>query len=269
MDEELRIDEEVELRNAIMIIGLDGWGNAGKASTFTVKYLADKLDARKFAEIPLNMFHDYLIQRPIVSIKDGIVQSYVSPKNEFFYWRNKDGGPDLVLLLGNEPHLNWQKYTKAILRMAEEVGVVRFYTIGGYLADVSHDSETPITSSTNNKKAMAELKKVGLELTNYRGPTSVYSELLWLSRGRKLDVVSLWGAVPMYVGGIYPKAAYHILRRIVQLIGIDVDLADLEKKAEAFGTQLEREVMTQPQMQGFIESLRKRRRQDEETTYIS
>jgi len=89
MNGEIRIEEKINLRNAIMIIGLSGWGNAGEVSTFTVKYLADKLDARKFGEIPPEKFHDYLIQRPIVSIEQGLIQSYISPRNDLFYWRNK------------------------------------------------------------------------------------------------------------------------------------------------------------------------------------
>ena len=43
MSEEIRIDETVELHDAVIVIGLDGWGNAGKVSTLTVKFLADKL----------------------------------------------------------------------------------------------------------------------------------------------------------------------------------------------------------------------------------
>ncbi len=56
MNEEIRIDEKVKLHKSVMIIGLDGWGNGGKVSTFTVKYLADKLGAKKLGEIPSERF---------------------------------------------------------------------------------------------------------------------------------------------------------------------------------------------------------------------
>jgi proteasome assembly chaperone (PAC2) family protein len=266
VDEEIRIDEKVKLHDAVMIIGLDGWGNGGKVSTFTVKYLADKLGAKELGEIMSERFQNYLIHRPLVSIKEGIVESYVPPRNELFYWKGKDGGRDLVLLLGFEPHHEWPRYTKAILTVAEEMDVRRIYTIGGYLADVSHEKETPISSSTNNGKIISELEKAGLELTNYRGPTSVYSEILWRSKEQGLDVVSLWGAVPMYVTGIYPKATYYMLKKITQLIGMDLNLGDLKKRAEDFKAQFERDAMSQSQMRSLIVDIR--RNQEKEPTYI-
>ncbi|MFX0211563.1 MAG: PAC2 family protein, partial [Candidatus Hodarchaeota archaeon] len=119
MNGKIRIKEKIELQNSVMIIGLDGWGNAGEVSTFALKYLIDTLTAKKFGEIPAEIFHDYLIQRPIVSIERGMIQSYISPVNDLFYWRNREGGAGLVLLLGNEPHLNWARYTKSILELGE------------------------------------------------------------------------------------------------------------------------------------------------------
>ncbi len=266
MNEEIKVDEKVELHDAVMIIGLDGWGNGGKVSTFTVKYLADKLGAKEFGEIMSERFQNYLIQRPLVSIKEGMVESYVPPRNELFYWKAKEGGRDLVLLLGFEPHREWPRYTQAILTLAEKMDVKRIYTIGGYLADVSHEKETPISSSTNNGKIIPELEKAGLELTNYRGPTSVYSEILWRSKEQGLDVVSLWGAVPMYVTGLYPKATYYMLKKITQLIGMDLDLGDLKKRAEDFKAQFERDAMSQSQMRSLIEDIR--RSQEKEPSYI-
>ncbi len=195
------------------------------------------------------------------------MESYIPPRNELFYWKGKKGGRDLVLVLGFEPHLEWERYTRAILNVAEEMDVRRIYTIGGYLADLSHETETPISSSTNNKKIISELEKAGRELTNYRGPTSVYSEILWRSKERGLDVVSLWGAVPMYVTGIYPKATYHMLKKLTQLIGMDLDLGDLKKRAEEFEAEVEGDVMGRSQMRSLIEDMRRRGR-EKEPTYI-
>jgi len=268
VNDEIRIDEKVKLRNAIMIIGLDGWGNGGKVSTFTVKYLADKLEAKKLGEIPSERFQNHLIQRPLVTIKEGLMESYVPPGNDLFYRKGRKGDQDLVLVLGFEPHLEWQRYTQAVLSLAEKMDVKRIYTVGGYLADVSHETETPVSTSTNNKKIIPELEKAGLELTNYRGPTSVYSEILWRSKEKGLDGVSLWSAVPMYVTGIYPKAAYQMLKKLTQLIGMDLDLGDLRKRAEEFEVEVEEEeVMGPSEMRSLIEDMRRRGR-EKEPTYI-
>ncbi|MFQ5822354.1 MAG: PAC2 family protein, partial [Candidatus Heimdallarchaeota archaeon] len=196
MNEENLIDKEIKLKNAVMIIGLGGWGNAGEVSTFAVKYLTEKVSAKKFGEIPSESFHSYLIQRPMVSINQGVIESYIPPRNDLFYWKTK-GSVDLVLLYGYEPHLNWKKFIKTVIKIATETGVERIYTIGGYLADNWDDSEIPIAASTNNEQLLARLEEVDVELTNYKGPTSIYSELMWEAR-EKIDVISLWCAVPIY-----------------------------------------------------------------------
>jgi len=262
MNEAIRMDKRVKLHNAVMIMGLGGWGNAGEASTFAVMFLVDELGATKFGEIPSEKFHDYFIQRPMVSIRQGMIESYETPRNNLFYWVDKKGKVDLVLLLGSEPHLNWPEYTRTVLGLTEEMSVKRVYTIGGYLADIHYEGETPITASTNNAELLRELTKVGVDLTDYKGPTSVYSEILWQARAKRLDVVSLWCAVPMHVSGLYPKAAHDLLQKIALLIGVDLDLRKLKKRVESFEAQFVREARSQPQLRGVLDSLGKRRDAD-------
>ena len=262
MDNEvLRINRRIRPKNSIMIMGLSGWGNAGEVSTFTVKYLIEKLNAKRFGEILSERFYNYQLQRPMVSIRRGVIQSYEPPKNEVFYSRKKvkDRELNLILFLGSEPHLNWSRYVQALLKMAEELNVKCIYTIGGYLADIHHEIEPPITGSTNNENLLRRLTEVGVDLTDYTGPTSVYSEILWRARLKGLDVVSLWCAVPMYIQGIYPKATYFMLRKILPLIGLKLNLRDLEKRAESTEVQLTAEALTDPRLRQLIESLKWRR----------
>jgi proteasome assembly chaperone (PAC2) family protein len=266
MEEEIKIGKEVHPDKAIMIIGLSGWGNAGEVSTFTVKYLVDKLEAKKFAEIQHDKFHDYWIQRPIVLTQKGLIKSYVPPRNDLFYWGNKGGGFDLILMIGFEPHLNWPKYTGNILRLAKEMNVKRIYTLGGYLADIPQGVETPVTSSTNNRRLLPELKKAGFELTDYEGPTSVYSELLWKGRDMKVDVVSLWCVVPIYIKGMYPKASYVTLNKILSLIGLKLDLADLKEKTESFKVEIETESAERLQPSEAADA--QKGRQEKQPTYF-
>ena len=66
--EDLILYKKPELLNPRMIIGLDGWPNAGKVSTNVVKYLIRKLGARKFAEIRPDNFYVFSSTRPLTSI---------------------------------------------------------------------------------------------------------------------------------------------------------------------------------------------------------
>jgi len=266
MNEDVKIEEKIEVHNSQMIIGLDGWVNAGKVSTFSVKYLIDKLGAKKFGEILQGRFHDYAIQRPFVSIKEGLMRSYIPPQSILYYQKGKNN-LDLILLLGVEPYLNWPKYTDAVLKVAESMNVNRIYTIGGYLADVLPGDDVLISSTTNNKELIGELKKIGVVLTSYTGPTSIYSEIMWRCKAKRIDVISFWSAVPIYIEGIYPKAAYHVLKKIICLAGIEIDLTDLKKKAESFKGELERRIISHSEMRRLLENLRGKRK-EKKPTYI-
>ena len=266
MNRDLRIEEKIKFHNSQMIMGLDGWVNAGKVSTFSVKYLIDKLGAKKFGEIIQGSFHDYAIQRPFVSIKEGLMRSYIPPKSTFYYWRGKEDS-DLILLLGVEPYLDWPRYTDAVLEVAESANVNRIYTIGGYLADASPENEPLISSTTNNEELIDELKKIEVVLTSYTGPTSVYSEIMWRCKVKKIDVISLWSAVPIYMEGIYPKAAYYMLEKIIRLANIKIDLTDLKKKADSFRGEFERRIISRPEMRRLLENLRGKGK-EKKPTYI-
>ncbi len=252
----------------VMVIGLEGWVNAGKVSTFSVKYLIDKLGAKKSGEIPVDEFHDYMLFRPSVTVKEGTIQSYNPPKNELFRAKGTKGTQSFVLLLGHEPHRNWPKYAEAVLRAAKKEGVKRIFTTGGFLADVPNQGATPISASTSNEKIIAELKKAEVELTSYAGPTSVYTEIMVKAKQQRVDVVSLWSPVPMYVAGVYPRAAFRILEKFAQLTGMQLDLTDLKKKAETFEAEFQKEVAEQPDMQELIEGYRGRTDREKEPTYI-
>jgi proteasome assembly chaperone (PAC2) family protein len=259
LGEEKRKEGTNSRHKVVMLVGMSGWGNAGEVSTYIIKYLVDTLKAERFSEISPEQYHDYLIQRPTVSIEQGVIQSYSPPRNELFYWHNHKGR-DVILLLGYEPNLRWPKYAETILKLAKEKSVERIYTIGAYLADVSHEDETPITATTNKKEVITELKKVGVRLANYKGPTSIYSELLWQGKEKKNEVVSLWCAVPIYIRGLYPKAIHHILTKLVQLTGLKFDLKQLEEKTKAFQSRFYKEAG------GLTKTLR--RSKEREPTYI-
>ena len=265
MSEDVRIENKVNFQSSQMIIGLEGWVNAGKVSTFSVKYLVDKLKAQRFGEILQGRFHDYVIQRPFVSIKEGLMHSYIPPQSTLYYYKGKDES-GLILLLGVEPHLNWPRYADAVLRVAESTNINRIYTIGGYLADVSLEEEPLISSTTNNEELIDELKKIKVVLTNYAGPTSIYSEILWKCKMKKIDAISLWSAVPIYIEGIYPKAVYHMLRKVACLAGIEIDLTDLKKKADAFRGESERRILSQLEMRRLLGNLRGRK--EKKPSYI-
>lgn len=197
MTEHLVFHQKVELRSPYLLIGLGGWPDAGNVSTYSVTYLKDKLECSKFGEIEPSGFYYYALRRPAVKIKGGVTRSYRLPRNELFYWRNKEGAHDLLILLGVEPDLNWPMYVEAILRISRDMNVPRIYAIGGVADRVPHTVETPVTASVCKPDLADEVTRQGIELTEYAAPSSVHSLIVHECSKAGIEVISVWGHTPI------------------------------------------------------------------------
>jgi len=251
----LRLRDSIELRHGLFVVGLAGWADAGNASTLSAEYLRDKLGGAHVGEIVSGPFYFYTGQRPTVAIEKGLIKAYESPRNELYRCDGNGDQPDLLLLIGHEPHLDWPGYVGAVLEAAVKTATRRIYTLGGFVGGVPHTVEPPVTASTNNPSVVAELTAAGIALTDFTGPTSVYSEFLWQGKERGLDVVSLWSPVPSYVDGPSAKAALSILRKLTAMTRLHVELTDMEERARALDVKIAEQAKMNPELQALIQSL--------------
>jgi hypothetical protein len=68
--------------------------------------------------------------------------------------------------------------------------------------------------------------------------------------------VSLWAAVPTYVSGpSSPVAALALLRRIEELLSMDVPVGDLEQEATDYRRRIDEIVEDDDDLQGFLRRL--------------
>jgi hypothetical protein len=67
---------------------------------------------------------------------------------------------------------------------------------------------------------------------------------------------SLWASVPHYVAAAAnPKAALALVRRVEGLIGVSVDVSELESAAADYERQVGLAVQSDPDIQAFVERL--------------
>src|SRR5664279_4994152 len=79
------------------------------------------------------------------------------------------------------------------------------------------------------------MERLSVEPSSYEGPTGIVG-VLHDSAGRSgVPGVSLWAAVPHYVGQApSPKATLALLRRVEELLDVTVPLGDLPEDARAW-----------------------------------
>jgi predicted ATP-grasp superfamily ATP-dependent carboligase len=100
------------------------------------------------------------------------------------------------------------------------------------------------------------MERLGIQTSSYEGPTGIVGVLHAACADAGLPSVSLWAAVPHYVAAATnPKAALALVRRVEGLIGVSVDVSELESASADYERQVELAVQSDPDIQAFVERL--------------
>jgi len=253
---ELKVSERPELRRPVLVAAFRGWNDGGQGASLGAAYLAKHWNATRFAEIDPESFYDFQAVRPHVSLVDGQTRKIDWPDNAFFNARIPGSGRDAVLLLGIEPNLRWKTFAGLVLELAGDLGVEMVVTLGSLLADVPHTRPAPVTAAATDPALVAEL---GLEPSRYEGPTGIVGVVHDACREAGIPSVSLWAAVPHYVSlAPSPRAALSLVRRFGELLGVDVDVQELEQAAEEYSEQVSEAVSTDADTAAYVAELEQR-----------
>lgn len=249
--------KEPQINNPYLIIGFKGWPDAGKVASGAINYLKNKLKAEKFAEIKAEEFYVFTSSRPLTKIKEGKVQELEFPSNQFFFWKNESSTPDLILLIGTEPDLKWNKYVKLLMEVIRKFMVKKIFTFGGVYANIPYSKEV-ITIVTNIKDPHLKeiLRKYEMETGEYQGPAGIHTLLLTECTRKGIDILSLWGNAPSYIGGIWNlKVSYALLKKFLKILNLKVDLEDLKKKSEELNKQIDKIIEQKPELKEYVKKL--------------
>jgi predicted ATP-grasp superfamily ATP-dependent carboligase len=259
----VRWERRVQLRRPVLIAAFEGWNDAGDAASLAVGYLADAWSARRFATVDPEEFYDFTVTRPQVRMTDHAERRIDWPSTELWAAALPSLGRDVVLLRGVEPQLKWRTFCAAVVGVARAVGAEMAVTLGALLADVPHTRPVRVSGMAHDP-ALAD--RLGLRASAYEGPTGIVGVLHTACADAGLPAASLWAAVPHYVAAASnPKAALALLRRVEVLIGVSIDVSELESAATDYERQVGLAVRSDPDIQAFVERLELAADSEEET----
>jgi predicted ATP-grasp superfamily ATP-dependent carboligase len=251
------------LRAPAMVCAFQGWNDAGDAASSAVSFLADALGARRFAKIDSEEFYDFQANRPCVRFGESEKREISWPSVEVFEAPAPRAQRDLVLVQGAEPSMRWRSFSSQIVDLAEALGVQLVVSLGALLGDVPHTRPVPMTGHASDPVLM---ERLGIQPSTYEGPTGIVGVLHHACAEEGLPSVSLWAAVPHYVAAATnPKAALALLRKVEPLIGVSVDVSELESAAADYERQVGLAVQSDPDIQAFVERLEQAAQGDEDT----
>jgi len=253
---ELNVSSRPALRRPVLVAAFRGWNDGGQGASLAGGYLAKQWKATRFAEIEPEGFYDFQATRPHVSLVDGVTRKLDWPENAFFHAEIPGADRDAVILLGVEPNLRWRTFSGLVLDLAQELGVELLVTLGSLLADVPHTRPAPVTGAATD---LALVEELGVEPSRYEGPTGIVGVVHDACRQANVPSVSLWAAVPHYVSlAPSPRAALALVRRLGELLQVDIEVAELEQASDEYSDQVSEAVSTDAETAAYVEELERR-----------
>lgn len=248
MSDAVEIWERPQTHRLYMIAGWRQWANAGSISSGLVDYLIKRTGAHQIGEIKADGF--YLFQfpgthdlvRPIVKFKEGWPIALDSPRNDLYYVGNEDQG--VIFLLGDEPHLDAERYVSSILDLAESLGIKRVVSFGGVYGELPYNRERFIACIFSLPNMKEEIANLAVNLSDYQGGASIGSYICRRAGERNREFVGFYAFVPTYdfsdisqIGNTIRiendyMAWLGVMRRLNYMLKLDFDLTDLEKKSK-------------------------------------
>jgi proteasome assembly chaperone (PAC2) family protein len=260
--EELRVHERPELARPVLIAAFRGWNDGAQAASLAAGYLAKTWGAEQFADVDPEGFFDFQATRPHVSLEEGVTRRIDWPETAFYHARPDGLDRDVVLLLGIEPNLRWRTFTELLVGVARDLEVELMITLGALLADVPHTRPSPVTGSASDEDLV---QRLGLSASRYEGPTGIVGVLHDACKSAGIPSASLWAAVPHYVSLTpSPRAAVALCERLGDLIGVEIDVDELEEAAASYEEQVSEAVASDEETAAYVDELERRADQLEE-----
>jgi uncharacterized protein (TIGR00162 family) len=226
----VRLKENLELKKPILVVGLPGVGLVGK---LVAEHMVEELGAEKIMEV----YSPHFPPQVLVN-KDCTVRPV---SNTIYHAKAKEN--DILFLVGDHQSTTSQGHYELCslyLDIAEEFGVPRIYTLGGYPTGKLTYEET-VLGVANNIKLIEEIKEYGVEFRESEpsgGIVGASGLLVAFSRMRGIDAACLMGMTPGYL--MDPKSAQFLLKVLCKIFEIEVNTESLEKKAEEMENILEK-----------------------------
>jgi proteasome assembly chaperone (PAC2) family protein len=248
MSDVVELWEQPEAEEIYMFVGWRQWADAGSISSGLPQYLVKQTGAHQIGAFRNDGF--YLFQfpathdlvRPVIEFQEGYPQALQTPTNEFYYTGDSRRG--LVFFMGDEPHMDVERYVEALLSTAKSLGVKRIIGFGGVYGELPYDKERLISSIYSLPDLKEELDGLAVNLSDYHGGASIGSYVCKRAGEQDIEYVSFYAFVPTYdfsnvaqIGNTIRiendfMAWLGVMRRVNAMVKIDLDLADLEKKSE-------------------------------------
>jgi proteasome assembly chaperone (PAC2) family protein len=230
-----------------LIAGWRQWADGGSVSSGLPEYLVHQMRAESIGRISPDGFYLFQVpgthdlMRPVVRFEEGYPAALDTQRNNFYY--HQDGPRGVVIFIGDEPHMDIERYVAALLQAARMLNVRRIIGLGGVYGEMPYDRERTISCNYSLKRMKKELANLAVNFSDYHGGASIGSILCKRAGEIGMEYAGLYAFVPAYDFSLALKtgntiriendyrAWLGVMRRVNYMLKLAFDLRDLESKS--------------------------------------
>lgn len=240
------------LDHPILVLGMEGWIDAGAAGSQAVSTLLDAFPREVVATFDSDALIDHRSRRPIVRISNGIHGPLVWPELRLCA-ATETGGRSLLILAGPEPDLRWHEWSDEVVALGQRLGVELVVGLGAFPAPVPHTRPVRLAASASNEPLARSIGFVPVTIDVPAGAQAV----LEVAFGRAgVPSVGVWARVPHYVSGSsYPEAAAALLDKLGELAALHIDTSQLHEAGRVALQQIQALIEASEEHQEMVRKL--------------
>ncbi|MFH1459051.1 MAG: PAC2 family protein [Candidatus Omnitrophota bacterium] len=215
------------------------WPGMGNVAIKAAEYLWEALKPVEFAQLTAEGFfypHDAWIVNSQIEFPR-------LPAGKFYYWRNPQGGSDIIIFLCEaQPSLEkGYNYAQLVLEVAKDFKVKKVFTFASMPTPIDHTQTAKVWASATDKKMLKELEKIDVELMRVGQISGLNGLLMSVAKEQKMHGICFLAEIPMYAIQIEnPKAAKAVLNIFAQLVGLKIDFTGLDERAKMVEDEIEK-----------------------------
>jgi PAC2 family len=244
--------ERPAVSDPVLVVMLLGWIDAGGAAAGAMAVLEHELDARPVLRFDPDTFIDYRARRPLLQLRDGVIQKMIWPITELKVGRDAVGH-DVLLLTGQEPDSAWHRFLDSLVEVAAMLGVTKVVGLGAYPFATPHSrpSRLSVTCGSPGVADSLPFLKNSVDV-----PAGVAAAIEARFSDHGIPSFGLWAQVPHYVAAAaYPAATVALLSGLNESVGIVTEGVAARQEAIAQRSQLDELVAGNPEHVAMLRQL--------------
>lgn len=230
---------------------LDGFVDAGRVQRGVTDFFLGG-DIERLATFDHDQLHDYRSRRPLMLFD---TYRWIDVHESFLHLdklTDRTGRP-FLLLHGSEPDLQWERFTAALLGIADDLVIGRMYTMAGIPMAVPHTRPTGLTRHSTDEGLVHHNPPL-IERVQIPGSLSA---LLEFRAGKAGRVAMGYAAhVPHYLAQVpFPQAMVAVLQALMDDTGLVLDISELVREVDESINMVSHEIEANPETQDVVVAL--------------